>query len=175
MKKWETIYDGLYRVSNLGDVESKHSGKWVILTATRKDNHYMIVSISHTGIKGNQYVHRLVAMAFIDNPKNKPQVNHINGIKHDNNVGNLEWVTAKENAQHAYKLGLLHQLPKMHRRASECNTGSGHGNSSLTEKNVLDIRKRAFTGETHASIGIVFSIHRATVGYIVNRKTWAHI
>ena len=52
-------------------------------------------------------VHRMVALAFIDNPDNKPYVNHINGNRSDNNVENLEWVTSSENAIHAHKNGLV--------------------------------------------------------------------
>lgn len=56
-----------------------------------------------------EYIHRLVATTFIPNPNNKPEVNHIDGNKENNNVTNLEWVTKSENGFHAYRIGLNHK------------------------------------------------------------------
>lgn len=67
---------------------------------------YLTVRLANDGVVKTYRVHRLIAETFIANPENKPYVNHINGDKHDNRVSNLEWVTAKENTEHALKLGL---------------------------------------------------------------------
>jgi len=63
---------------------------------------YPCVSISEGGFSKTEYVHRLLAKAFIDNPEDKKQVNHIDGNKANNNINNLEWVTPSENILHAY-------------------------------------------------------------------------
>ena len=72
------------------------------------DNYgYHVVSLHlRPGVQKTYKVHRLVALAFIPNPENKPQINHKNGVKTDNAVDNLEWATASENAKHAYRTGL---------------------------------------------------------------------
>lgn len=96
---WKDIdgYEGLYQVSNLGRVKSsKHD----IILKTYSNRGYHQVQLSKNNIKSNKTIHRLVAQAFIPNPDNKPQVNHIDEDKTNNKVSNLEWVTAKENSNH---------------------------------------------------------------------------
>jgi hypothetical protein len=70
---------------------------------TSRDGKYRCVSVTENGVQKHYSVHRLVANAFIPNPENKPQVNHIDGDPSNNCVDNLEWVTGKENVLHAYK------------------------------------------------------------------------
>jgi hypothetical protein len=67
---------------------------------------YYIVTLVNENERKNQFIHRLLAQHFLPNPRNKPQVNHIDGNKQNNCLSNLEWVTAKENAQHAARIGL---------------------------------------------------------------------
>ena len=67
---------------------------------------YVCCTLYKEGKQKQFFIHRLIAMHFIDNPLNKPQVNHINGNKIDNSVENLEWVTNLENMEHSWKIGL---------------------------------------------------------------------
>ena len=105
---WKDIkgYEGLYQVSNLGKVKSlkKHQK---ILKLSDNGRGYMFVGLSKNNKRKNKNVHRLVAETFISNYDNLLQVNHKDGNKNNNSVDNLEWVTQKQNLQHARENKLL--------------------------------------------------------------------
>lgn len=115
---WKDIkgYEKRYQISNLGRVKSlkhysgvhnKYNDRVRIKKQQRENSGYFVVGLNKNKSQKIYKVHRLVAEAFIPNPDNKPQVNHINGIKTDNRACNLEWNTRSENMQHASKNNLL--------------------------------------------------------------------
>jgi hypothetical protein len=120
---WKDIigYEGLYQISNLGKVKSLARKVLVlrgdivinkivnerILKESKDGDGYLFIHLSKEGISRAIKTHRLVCMTFLPNPENKKTVNHINGIKTDNTVQNLEWATHSENSLHAFLNGLI--------------------------------------------------------------------
>lgn len=97
-------YEGYYAVTSLGRIWSYRSNKFI---KTWPDAYgYLRVTFSIKNKQDSFKLHRLVGESFIDNPDNKPQINHKNGNKKDCRASNLEWVTARENMQHACDIGL---------------------------------------------------------------------
>lgn len=120
MEEWRDVvgYEGFYQVSSLGNVRSidrfylSTRGKKVPIKGEAKKLHvnpdgYLELNIKRDGVQKLVRAHRLVADAFIPNPHDKPEVNHINGVKTDNRVCNLEWCTGEENTAHAVRTGLV--------------------------------------------------------------------
>lgn len=121
-EEWRQTSWDYIEVSNLGNVRTKDAvrefrfydrhhktfRKTLRLTKShpmrKQDNRrgYFFVCAKENGRRKNLTIHRLVAEAFIPNPENKPEVNHIDGNPHNNHVSNLEWVTSSENRKHAY-------------------------------------------------------------------------
>ena len=173
---WKEIenYNGVYFVSNLGNVKSvdhyckgrlgsgKQTGR--ILKQSLCNKGYLRVSLSNNKKRFSTGAHRLVAKAFIPNPKNKPQVNHINGVKTDNRVENLEWVTNKENQIHAIKNGLI-----IH------NYGEKHHMSKLTNSQVLTARRMHELGWDNITFSNHYNISAAAMSKILRKETYINI
>jgi hypothetical protein len=156
-------YEGKYYVSNLGNIKSspkEHRRKEIELKKIPLKLKYLSVDLCKDKKTKRFLVHRLVALAFIPNLENKPQVNHINGIKTDNRVENLEWVTSSENQLHAFSIGL--------RSATGCKNNS----SKLTENEVMEIfnDKRPYN-----QIMADFKISIPTISDIKRGYSWTHI
>lgn len=97
-------YEWLYQVSNIWNVKSIKSWRWLNyrIMNTQENNWYLVVWLKINWVRKACKVHRLVALTFIENTKNKPQINHIDWNRKNNTVDNLEWVTNWENVKHSY-------------------------------------------------------------------------
>jgi len=153
MEIWKDIQDNdYYQVSNLGRVKSKerkvpharHGTVYVrerILKPATDSKGYLRVALAKDKSLSTYKVHRLVADAFLKNRDSKPQVNHINGIKSDNRVDNLEWVTNRENRMHAISNGLTPSRP-----------------AKLSESQVFDLIKMKDSGVKLREIAEKFDV-----------------
>lgn len=142
---WKDIegYEGKYQISNLGNVKSlsrkitTHGKSYRILPeriiSPKKVNSYLSVILYDSLSCKSFKIHRLVAQAFIHNPNNYPQVNHIDGNKENNCVDNLEWCTQSYNMKEAYRIGL--QKPRKFR----INQYDLHGNFIKTWDSIKSI------------------------------------
>lgn len=131
---WKDIedFEGLYQISNYGRVKSfpRHVGngrarrmltKRILAPAVNRNGYYNVV-LSNNAINKTKSVHRLIAIAFIPNPENKPFINHIDGIKTNNDISNLEWVTCSENHKHAYDvLNRKRNQPQLGKKGAKCH------------------------------------------------------
>ena len=122
---------------------------------------YICLNITRRSSKIHFKIHRLVAVAYIDNINNYPQVNHINGIKADNRVENLEWCTPSQNIKHAF-INKLIISP----------FGEKHGKSKLTELQVLEIRNSSLSKK---ELAVLYNVSERNINFIINRRGWKHI
>jgi len=104
---WKDVvgYENLYKISSLGKVKSiaRNTTSGELIKISSYSSGYLYATLLKNGIAKHYKIHRLVAEAFISNSENKPYVNHINCVKSDNNVTNLEWCTPRENNTHYVK------------------------------------------------------------------------
>lgn len=111
MNSWVNVHDNpTYKVDEYGNVMNTSTGK--MLKPIKCATGYTKVVLCDNGCHKSEYIHRLVASAFIPNPHDLPIINHIDGCKDNNNVGNLEWSSYSNNTKHAYKIGLQKPIPE---------------------------------------------------------------
>jgi predicted XRE-type DNA-binding protein len=154
---WRDIVgnEGLYKVSNFGNVKSYHKNKVRILKPISVGN-YLGIQLVNGRENRKFYIHRLVAQAFVENTYNKKEVNHIDGNKFNNVVTNLEWVTRTENEFHARKIGLKNQM------------GENNPMCKFSDETVKEIRNLYKTGKYKQSeLADIFHISRMQINRIV--------
>mgnify|MGYP001763822096 CR=1 FL=1 len=155
-------YEG-YFVDREGKVFSSRSGKLKELSQSVQRKYYAVKLHVHGKTK-HDFTHRLVAITFIDNPENKPFVNHKDGNKLNNKADNLEWVTRQENVDHAMKHGLV---PAM--------VGEYNGRAILSESDVLEIYSRLLAGDKATEICKDYGVDQTSIANIKQRKSWKHV
>lgn len=146
-----------YEITKDGKVYSlKHKKRKEIFGYVDKDG-YRRVIIYENKKRKKHYVHRLVAEKYISNPNKLPQVNHKDGNKLNNDVKNLEWVTPKDNIQHAINLGLRNA-----------------GNNKITKEQVKEIRK-LFESKSMKEIAEIYKVSLSCIKHIHANHTWKNV
>lgn len=162
-----------YKVNVFGDVFGING--LCLKPATDKKG-YLRVGLTINGKLCTKKVHRLVANAFLQNLENKPCVNHIDGIKKNNFVSNLEWVTYKENTKHAIDTGLFYFNSSKESVNKIIKKGSLNGNALLTEEKVIEIRKKYKPRiYTRLMLSLEYGVKESCIKDVVNRNSWKHI
>jgi hypothetical protein len=173
MEIWKDIegQKNCYQISNLGRIRSfsKHNKNkdGILKFQIDKGGYYYILLRKDGERKNYKYlIHRLVAQVFILNPENKSDVNHKDGIKSHCYESNLEWNTKKENAIHAFKLGL--------RKGKK---GETHPNHKLKDSDIKTIRNLYKTTDyyTGRKLAEIFNTTSHNINRIVNYRRWNHI
>lgn len=169
---WKTvIYSGKvynkFEVSNFGKLRNATTGHIYKLCISKTGYWQVCVSLGSRRNKKVFKIHKAVAEAFINNPEHKPFVNHIDGNKLNNNINNLEWVTASENTIHAYQHGL-----------TEAQRGEKCGTHKLTEDDVKYIREHYTPKDkTYGSkiLAKKFGVSHSTISRAYYGGAWKHL
>ena len=167
MEIWKDIenYKDKYQISNMGNVKSlKYLGhkKEKIMVPNKISNGYLQIALLKNNERKMKLVHRLVIETFVGN--SDLQCNHINGIKTDNRIENIEYCTQSENAKHSFKIGLQN------------NKGESHPSNKLREDDVKLIRKLVEKFDIkQKTVAYLFGVSKYCISDIIRGKTWNHV
>lgn len=186
MELWRPIKEGYYEASNQGCIRRAvpGNGTWPgrLLKPKINPGGYLVVNCSVNGRTDTNTVHRLVAEAFLGPCPVGLQINHRNADKTDNRVDNLEYVTSKENNQHAFELGLNTQRLKMGElgrlggaKVTDKRRGENSGKARLTCEAVRYIRKLARDGQSQSKIALLVGVSKGAVKHVLRGRTWSHV
>ena len=172
---WKSVvgYEGFYEVSNMGRVKSLArfvGGKGGSLrpipecikkTSVNRCGYEKIQFSDGVGRKYHTVVHRVVAGAFLENPHNKAQINHIDGDKLNNSVDNLEWATSFENQRHAVELTRRY--------------GERTGTPKLKEADIVDVRFLIGNGVRQYDVAKLYDVSRMTIYRVMSGRNWKRV
>jgi DNA-binding XRE family transcriptional regulator len=165
-----------YEASSLGNIRSldkivpkwnapfyrKRKGK--ILKKSIGTNGYYYISMYKDKKQKSFKVARVIAQTFLNNPRNLPEVNHINSNRTDDRVQNLEWCNRSQNMKHAFDKGFA------------CQKGEKNGYSKLSKKEVIEIKRLHSIGDyKQKELAKIFNISKTTIHNVIKGKTWSHL
>jgi len=174
-------YEGRYAITDDGRVwsypkQSRNNlkGKWLKISYSGR---YPKVGLFDADLKcTHKNVHRLIAEAFIENPKNLPEVNHINGDKTDYRIENLEWVSKSQNQKHKWENGLAVVTDEMRRSAAKNIKIANTKRRRFIHAEVKTIRAMVGSGNFSANqTAKCFNVSNGTINDIVHRKSYKEV
>ena len=171
-------YEGRYSATDDGRIYSHLTNRFLKQQKTHRG--YMSVHLFKNGVSSRKRVHRLVAKAFISNPNEKEQINHIDGNKENNRVENLEWCTRSENAKDAYENGLMDKTKKWASKMGKLWGGkyshlAAKVNRKLSRYDVNEIRERYKNGDTQIDIAKDYDVSNTVISLLLRGKTYKDI
>ena len=161
MEVWRPVvgYEGLYAVSSLGNVRSIRSSR--LLSPTESDG-YLLVTLCGVGRQKRRLVSGIVCEAFHGPRPPGHHAGHRNGDKKNNSRRNVQWITPVQNAADK----VIHGTAPI---------GEKHGGAKLTEKKVLEIRRRSAAGASDTELARAYAVSRASINFIKRGVTWSHV